>query len=253
VPRVLVVHRESAEAIRLAARLSAVGFQAEPYTILGPKGFGAIRANPPDAIVIDLTTMPSYGKGMGALLREQKSLRAIPLVFMEGDPEKAALVRALLPDASYSTWAKSGPAIRAAIRRPPAAPQLPTRKPLADKLGIREGSKVAIVHTPQDFRMPEGSWRHASPDRADVIVAFYRSTAALGRELPTFAGTVRPGLKLWIAWPKKAGGSAADLTMPLICQMVAQHGLTAYKVCSVDETWSAVVLAPRRAGRRASL
>jgi len=64
------------------------GFEAEAYPVLGSKGFPGIRENPPDVIVIDLTRMPSYGKVMGAMLRESKAMRAIPLVFIKGDPRK---------------------------------------------------------------------------------------------------------------------------------------------------------------------
>ena len=37
--------------------------------------------------------MPSYGKATGAILRETRSLRTIPLIFIEGDPQKTAVVR----------------------------------------------------------------------------------------------------------------------------------------------------------------
>src|SRR5215813_6765973 len=98
-PRVLVIHRQPTEAIERAHRLRAQGFAAEPYSALGSRGFRLIRAHPPDAILIDLTTLPSYGRYMGAMLREQKATRAIPLVFLEGDPEKTVRVRETLPDA----------------------------------------------------------------------------------------------------------------------------------------------------------
>ena len=42
---------------------------------------------------IDLTRLPSYGKAMGVLLRQQKALGRIPLVFVEGDPDKEVLER----------------------------------------------------------------------------------------------------------------------------------------------------------------
>ena len=117
--RVLVIHRDPAEATQRASRLRALGFDATAYLSLGAKGFRGIRQDPPHAILIDLTRLPSYGKAMGVLLRQQKSLGSIPLVFVEGDPEKAAQVRAVLPDAVYTTWAKAEAAIRgrSAMRR----------------------------------------------------------------------------------------------------------------------------------------
>jgi len=88
--RVLVIHRDTMEATAWAARLCELGFGATPYLSLGAKGFRGIRQDSPHAILIDLTRLPSYGKAMGVLLRERKSLSAIPLVFVEGDPDKAA-------------------------------------------------------------------------------------------------------------------------------------------------------------------
>jgi hypothetical protein len=69
VSRVLVIHRDTAEAVAWASRLRALGFAATPYLSLGAKGFRGIRQDPPHAILIDLTRLPSYGKAMGVLLR----------------------------------------------------------------------------------------------------------------------------------------------------------------------------------------
>ena len=57
-------------------------------------------------------------QAMGVLLREQKSLRNIPLVFLKGDPEKAARVREVLPDAVYTPGRKCRlPSARRSVRR----------------------------------------------------------------------------------------------------------------------------------------
>ena len=241
------MHRQPALAAERASRLRTQGFDADAYAALGTRGFAAIRADPPDAIVIDLTQAPSWGRLMGALIREQKSLRSIPLVFVEGDPAKAAKVRAMLPDAAFATWAKADAAIHKAIQRPPAAPMAPriTPKALPGKLGIRAGSKVALLHAPDGFRLPDGEWRRARPEHADVILAFYRSAAGLGREFPDLAASMRKGLRLWIAWPKRTSGTTSDLTMPRIREMAWAYGLTDYKVCAIDETWSGMAVGVR--------
>src|SRR6266567_1523732 len=151
-PRVLVIHYDAAEAPLLADRIRREDFDAV-FAGRGAAVFRSIRAAPPDAIVIDLTRMPSYGRAMGALLREQKSTRRIPLVFIEGDPAKTPLVRALLPDAVISSVLRIGPALRKAIREAPEEPAAPdpSRLPLAGKLRIREGSAVALLHPPESF------------------------------------------------------------------------------------------------------
>jgi hypothetical protein len=245
--RVLVMHRDVAEASERAARLRALGFDAIPYLSLGAKGFRGIRQDPPHAILIDLTRTPSYGKAMGVLLREQKSLRTIPLVFVEGDPDKTAQVRAILPDAVYTTWAKVGAAIQRAIRhalREPLPPRDPGR-PLLAKLGIGQQSRVAVLHPPDGFEL-SGVRTQKQVDEADVVMIFYRSSAALDRELPQLAGMMRKGRRVWVLWPKKASGTDSDLTMVRIRRMAEGFGLVDYKVCAVDETWSGMTLGKRR-------
>ena len=247
--RVLVIHRDMLEAAAWAARLRALGFDAAPYLSLGAKGFRGIRQDPPHAILIDLTRLPSYGKAMGVLLRERKSLGAIPLVFVEGDPDKAAQVRSVLPDAVYTTWAKAASAIRRAIRQAPreVTPPRDPGRPLLAKLGIGAESRVALLHPPEGFELP-GATTRKQVGEANVAMVFYRSSAALGRELPDLAGMMRKGRRVWVLWPKKASGLDSDLTMVRIRRMVAGFGLVDYKVCAVDETWSAMTLGKRRNG-----
>ena len=245
--RVLVIHRDSQEAIERASRLCVLGFEAAPYQGLGSKGFRGIRQDPPDAILIDLTRLPSYGKAVGVLLRQQKSLGTIPLVFVEGDPDKAAQVRELLPDAVYTTWAKVSSAIHKAIRQAPSE-TLPPRDPgtpLLTKLGIGENSRVAVLHAPEGFALP-GVRAQKQVGDADVVMVFFRSGVAFSRELPGLSEMMRKGRRVWVLWPKKASGVAGDLTMVRIREMARPFGLVDYKVCAVDATWSGMTLGKRR-------
>ena len=244
--RVLVIHRDPLEATAWAARLRALGFDAAPYLSLGAKGFRGIRQDPPHAILIDLTRLPSYGKAMGVLLRERKSLGAIPLVFVEGDPGKAAQVRAILPDAVYTTFAKAPAAIRKAIRQAPreALPPRDPGTPLLSKLGIAADSCVAMLHSPEGFQLP-GVIPRKQVGEADVVLVFCRTAVALGLQLPALAAMMRKGRRVWVLWPKKASAVESDLTMPRIRQMAAAFGLVDYKVCAVDATWSAMTLGKR--------
>jgi hypothetical protein len=247
VTRVLVIHRDTAEASERAARLRALGFDAAPYLSLGAKGFRGIRQDPPHAILIDLTRLPSYGKAMGVLLRQQKSLGVIPLVFVEGDPDKAALVRAVLPDAVYTTWAKAEAAIPRAIRQAPreAMPPRDPGRPLLAKLGIGNTSRVALLYAPEGFELP-GVRTQKQVGEADVVMLFFRSSMALGRELPGLAAMMRKGRRVWLLWPKKASGVDSDLTMVRIRRMAEEFGLVDYKVCAVDATWAGMTMGKRR-------
>lgn len=254
-PRILVIHWDPVEAGPLCDRIRREGFEASSYPCRGDGGFRSISESPPEAIVIDLMRMPSYGRAMGALLRERKSTRTIPLVFIAGDPEKTERVRELLPDAIFTDLLRVGPAVRRVIRQAPVEPVVPdgARIPLLRKLRIREGAVIALLHAPEGFEarlapLPEGARLQTGTQDADVILAFVKSAAALGRELPSLAREMRKSRTLWLVWPKKSGGLPGNLTMPKIRQMCVDVGLIDYKVCAVDETWSGMAVAPRRKG-----
>jgi hypothetical protein len=248
-PRVVVIHRDPAEAAEQASRLCDADLLAEPYPVLGPKGFRELRANPPDAIVIDLMRTPSYGRSMGALIRESKSLRSIPLVFVEGDPSKTRATKQVLPDAVYTPWAKLRKAIGRAIERAPERPSLPrSARTVAEKLGIENCKSLKTINFPKEcmLELPPGPLKSERADDAEVLMVWARSEAVLSRELPAAAKWISKGRRLWLLWPKKASGVKTTLTMPRVRELATAHGLIDYKVCAVDETWSAMAVGPRR-------
>lgn len=256
-PRVLIIHWNPGEAAERAERLLRLGFETSWFANQADgAGFRALRESPPDAVVIDLTRVPSHGQAVGIALRQQKATRMVPLAFIEGDPEKTARVRGLLPDAVFTTWPRIGAALRRALKEPLARPVVPdtfagySGTPLPKKLRIRESSTVALLHAPDGFEKKlEGARIQKRTGGADVILTFVKSVAALGRELPALARELREGQTLWLIWPKKASGIASDLGEPKVREMGLAAGLVDYKVCAVDETWSGLAFATRRAKR----
>jgi hypothetical protein len=51
--------------------------------------------------------------------------------------------------------------------------------------------------------------------------------------------------RLWIAWPKKASGVASDLSQTVVRQVGLAAGLVDYKICAIDQTWSALLFTRR--------
>ena len=245
--RVLVIHRDPPEATERAARFRALGLDATPYLSLGSQGFRSIRQNPPHVILIDLTRLPSYGKAMGVLIRQQKSLCSIPLVFVEGDPEKAAQVRAILPDAVYTAWAKVPAAIRRAIRQAPSEPVPPRvpATPLLAKLGIGENSRVALMHPPDDFELPgvpsksklqTPTWCSSSSAAPSRLAANCPNSRVCAQRQACVGTLAEEGIRR-VKRPDPGAHSRDGLAL----------GLVDYKVCAVDATWSATTLGKRRA------
>jgi hypothetical protein len=90
--------------------------------------------------------------------------------------------------------------------------------PLAKKLGIKDGHRVAFPGAPDGFRrllggLPEGvSVRSRASGPLDVIVFFTRRRAELERRLPALRRAMDPAAGLWIAWPKRSSGVETDMT-----------------------------------------
>ena len=109
-----------------------------------------------------------------------------------------------------------------------------------------------MLNAPNGFQarlepLPAGVRFQKKADGAGVILAFFRTADELQRRLPELAGQMRAGRTLWLIWPKKASGVPTDLTERNVREMGLASGIVDYKICAVDETWSALAFAARKA------
>jgi hypothetical protein len=128
--------------------------------------------------------------------------------------------------------------------------------PLPKKLGIREGSRVAVVAAPEGFdsvlgALPSGTQlRTHARGRLDVIVFFVTRRAELARRFPSFARALEDDGGLWVAWPKQTSGVATDLGFDAVQQVGLDAGLVDNKVAAIDGTWSGLRFVYRVTDRR---
>ncbi len=131
--------------------------------------------------------------------------------------------------------------------------------PLLKKLGIREGSRVALVSPPQGFEATLGALptgvqvRPHVRGRLDVIVFFVTRHAELARRFPSFVRALADDGGLWVAWPKQTSGVATDLKFESVQTVGLRAGLVDNKVAAIDGTWSGLRFVYRvgdRPGRR---
>jgi hypothetical protein len=129
--------------------------------------------------------------------------------------------------------------------------------PLAKKLGIREGFRIAFVNLPKGFRKELGSLPGdvkiltARPHKpVDLIILFADSERTLKTEFPKLAGKLNESGMLWIAWPKKSSGVATDLSFDSVQQIGLQAGLVDVKICAVNEVWSGLKFVYRLKDRK---
>lgn len=116
--------------------------------------------------------------------------------------------------------------------------------PLAQKLGIKEGTPVWLVDAPEGFPVPEGAEVVEGP--CDVAVLFVTETEALQALLPQAQEATFPDGAFWVCWPKRASKVATDITEDRIRDVALPRGLVDNKVCSVNATWSGLRLCTRR-------
>jgi len=255
---VRLIHWHAGEAGERAARLRAASWEVDASQFNGPAGLRSLRENKPLAVVIDLSRLPMQGRDVGLAVRQFKSTRFVPVVFVDGLPEKVARVRRSLPDAVFTSWETIRRDLKRAVAHPPRDVVAPgsllagySGTPLAKKLGIKPDSVVALAGAPDGFEKTLGDlpggvniMTRATPS-ADLIVWFVRSRKELERGIRRMAGLTGKG-GTWIAWPKKTSPLASDLTQAAVRKVGLASGLVDYKVCAIDADWSGLKFARRK-------
>ncbi len=111
------------------------------------------------------------------------------------------------------------------------------------KVGVKEGHRLVLLRAPAGWSA-DGLGVSATVARrrtrapADVLVAFYRSRAALAAEAPGLGGAIARDGMVWVAWPRKAAGHVSDLSDQVVRGELVAHGLVDVKVAMLDEDWS---------------
>jgi len=116
--------------------------------------------------------------------------------------------------------------------------------PLAKKLGIKEGYRIALVNAPQNFErelgpLPAGVVivQRLQPS-LNLILFFAASQSELTRRFAGLAKRLVSNGMLWVAWPKKSAGVATDLSFEVVQRIGLAEGLVDTKVCAVNDVWS---------------
>ena len=111
-------------------------------------------------------------------------------------------------------------------------------KPLAEKLGIKAGTTVAVVNAPPGFRatlgqLPDGAKIHSSARTRDLTLWFARSV----RELEQKIGAMKPHAasgRLWIIW-RKGGSAESALNQKSIRKLALGMGLVDFRISRIDD------------------
>ncbi len=137
--RVQLIHWKLTEVDERIDRLVRSGFDAFHVDLNDPnREKGSTK---PDAYVIDLSRLPSHGRAVAMALRQSKSTRCIPIVFVDGETEKVAAIKSMFPDAAFTKWSQIKTTLNRAITRPPKDPVVP-KFPVRCLFGYSTAEKI---------------------------------------------------------------------------------------------------------------
>ena len=195
---------------------------------------------------------------MAISIRHAKATRNIPIIFVEGDPQKVNQIKSHVPDALYTDYNQIHTALKEANTNPPRVTVIPKsvfepykHTPLAKKLGIRPNTTLALINPPKDFKktlgtLPQGVTIQKQPfSQSDLIILFAETQRDLQNRLIKISAKLEANGKLWIAWPKKGSETATDVTQATVRKTGLALGLVDYKVCSINPTWTGLLFTPR--------
>jgi len=124
--------------------------------------------------------------------------------------------------------------------------------PLAKKLGIVEGTRLALINAPDGFDATLGELpanvrlARRTGTAHDVIVVFATERKVLDKSLASLEKRIFPAGAIWTAWPKKASKVLTDITEDTVREICLPRGLVDVKVCAIDDVWSGLKLVWRK-------
>ncbi|MCA9285334.1 MAG: DUF3052 family protein [Phycisphaerales bacterium] len=256
--RVLYIHWHESEAVARARPLVRAGHDVR---ICGSVREGSgLAKEPTDVLVVSLDRLPAHGREVAAWWWQAKKRQHIPIVFEGGKEEKVLAIRDLMPTAVFCGTGEIAGAVQQVLRHPPPPPAgkpptgNPVSQPLVVKLGIKPGMRVCLLGAPRGYvkalDLPKGTNTSSRLVKdPDLVQVFATDLTALRRRFLTIRKAIGNHGAVWVSWPKQTSGVDTDINANLVRELAFGHGLVDNKICAVDETWSAMRLAPRRAPR----
>jgi CheY-like chemotaxis protein len=251
-------HWNITEAEQKTLILKSLGYEVdyEPYP---PKALKQLRDNPPAAVIIDLSRLPSQGRDIAVNILHAKATRNIPIIFVEGDSQKVQQIKMHVPDAIYTRYDQIDEALRKAFTDPPKVKLIPKtifepykRTSLTKKLGIKPNSRLVLVDPPDNFtktlgKLPQNvTIQNRLSSKSDVVILFAVEQESLRSQIIEIINELPSGGKLWIAWRKQGSETATNVTQATVRKTGLALELVDYKICRIDSEWTALLFTRRK-------
>jgi len=122
--------------------------------------------------------------------------------------------------------------------------------PLARKLRIKPGHRLAVVNAPEGYRerlepLPDGARIvDALEPGLDFVQLYARGSDELAQLGPAAFAAVKPDGLLWVCYPKGGARAGTDLTRDALWAKMGELDLTGVSLVAVDDVWSAMRFRP---------
>ncbi len=119
-------------------------------------------------------------------------------------------------------------------------------KPLAQRLFIKKGYRIALLNMPEDYEIyglpSEVTISHNLSDTYDMIQIFTQTQEQVKNELDRLKSHLKASGALWISYPKgtKKAKLPTDMSRDILYRLMLDIGVKASYEASVDDVWSAL-------------
>lgn len=120
--------------------------------------------------------------------------------------------------------------------------------PLAKKLGIKNDTRLLLLHEPDNYTdLIETTIHHQlckEKEVPDLVHLFVVWNTIFEKEMKKLRPLIKqnPDIVIWISWYKKAAKKETDITEDTIRNYALQNNLVDIKVCAVSDLWSGLKL-----------
>lgn len=130
-----------------------------------------------------------------------------------------------------------------------------TEKTVAQKMRIKDGARVAVLHDPSGVSAgmgfgPGTTFTHAVPD-ADVVLLFVTTQAEFEERFASLLPDITRAMNFWVVYPKGAKAAGRSISRDTIWPVAEASGFRPVGIVSVDDTWAGFRLRPAEQERSA--
>lgn len=124
-----------------------------------------------------------------------------------------------------------------------------SHRPVAAKLGVKDGMRVCILGAPPGFAdalkpLPPKVTLTGRAEAADLYLCVIRNARELAAHVNRLPVLIDKQT-LWLVWPKKTSRIQSDVDGNIVREAGLAAGWVDFKVCSVSDTWSALAFKRR--------